>query len=118
MFASCGVCTSQVSYNILRLAKVDFLQQVTHLQLHVLDHFANVGDVRCVVVDGHVGFDLTDHITGEVKVAERFAAGAKREDNGGGQLVVRGAGAVLGIENVDAVPAAGALGRGVDGWLC
>jgi hypothetical protein len=110
--------TPQVSYDILRLAKVHLLQQVAHLELHVLYHLADVGDVRGVILDGHVGFHLAHHVTGEVETAERFAVGAERENDGRSELVVGGAGAVLGVEDVDAVPAAGALGCGVDGCWC
>lgn len=64
----------------------------------------------CIVLNGHVGFDLADHVAGEVQAAEGFALSAKGEDDGGGELVVCGAGAVLGVEYVDAIPAAGAGG--------
>jgi len=49
---------------------------------------------------------LAHHVAREVQSAERLAVGAEGEDDGGGELVVGGAGAVLGIEDVDAVPAA------------
>lgn len=37
-----GSDTPQISHHILRLPKVHFLQEVPHLQLHILNHLANV----------------------------------------------------------------------------
>jgi len=108
---------SQISHHIFGLSKVYLLQQVAHLELHILNHLADVGDVRGVILDGHVGFYLTHHITGEVKATECFAIGTKGEDDSRRELVVGCSGAVLSVKDVDAVPATGALGRGVDGYL-
>lgn len=110
--------TPQVSHHILRLPKVNFLQQIAHLQFHVFHHLADVGDVRGIVFNSHVCFYLAHHVAGEVEAAEGFAVGAEGEDDGGCELVVGGAGAVLGVEDVDAVPAAGAGGCRGDGWVC
>jgi hypothetical protein len=110
--------TSQISYDVFCLAKVDFLQQVAHLQLHVLDHLANVGDVWGVVLDSHVCFYLAHHVAREVETTKSFAFGAEREDDGGCELVVGGAGAVLGIKYMDAVPAAGTGRCRGDGYPC
>jgi hypothetical protein len=106
--------TPQISHNVFRLSKVHLLQQIAHLKLHIFYHLANVGHVRGIIFNSHVCFYLTHHITGEVEVTERFAVGAERKDNGRCEFVVGGAGAVLGVEHVDAVPAAGAGGCGSD----
>jgi hypothetical protein len=109
--------TPQVTNDILCFAKINFLQQIAHLQLHILDHLADVGDVRSVVLNSHVCLNLAHHVSREVESAKRFAIGAEGEDDGGRELVVSGASAVLGVEDVDAVPAAGAGGCGGNGWL-
>lgn len=108
--------TPQISDDILCLAEVDFLKQVAHLELHILDHLSNIGNVRSIVFDSHVGFYLTDHVSREVQTAERFAVCTEREDDGGSKLVVSGAGAVLGVEDMDTVPAARAASRWRNGW--
>jgi hypothetical protein len=61
-----GMHTPQIAYDIFCLAKVDFLQQVPHLEFHIFDHLANVGDVRRVILDSHVGFNLAHHVAREV----------------------------------------------------
>jgi hypothetical protein len=110
------VHTSQVSNDILRLAKVHLLQQVAHLELHILNHLANVGDVRGIVLNSHVGLHLAHHVSREIESAKGFTVSAEGENDGRCELVVGGAGAVLGIEDVDAVPAARAGGCGGNGW--
>lgn len=47
-----AVDAAQVANHVTRLAKVDFLEQVAHLELHVLDEAADVGNVAVVGVDG------------------------------------------------------------------
>jgi hypothetical protein len=106
----------KITYDVLCLAKVHLLQQVAHLQLHVLNHLADVGDVRCVILNSHISLHLADHVTRQVQTAERFGVGAEREDDRRGQLVVSGASAVCRVEHVDAVPAARAALCRVDGW--
>lgn len=108
--------TSQVAHDILRLSKVDLLQQIAHLQLHILNHFANVGDMRRVILDSQIRFHLTHHIAGEVQTTERFGICTEGQDDGRSKFVVGCAGAVLGVEDVDTVPAARALGCGVDSY--
>jgi hypothetical protein len=71
--------------------------------------------VRGIVLNSHICLHLAHHVAREVQPAERVVFGAEREDDGGGELVVGGTGAVLGVEDVDAVPAAGAGGCGGDG---
>lgn len=108
-----GSDTPQIAHDILGLAKVDLLQQVAHLELHVLHQAANVGNVALVVLDGQVLLDLARHVTREIDLAERVALGGQREDDGRGEAVVGGAAALRGFEDVDGVPDAG--GGGV-GW--
>jgi hypothetical protein len=74
--------TSQVADDVLCLAKVDLLQQVAHLQLHIFDHLSDVGDVRGVIIDGHVGFYLAHHVARKIKAAKGFGVGTKRQDDG------------------------------------
>ena len=52
------------------------------------------------------GFYLAHHVAREIEAAQRFGVGAEGENDGRGELVVCGTSAVLGIEDVDAVPAA------------
>lgn len=106
--------TPQIPNNILRLPKIHLLQQIPHLQLHILNQLANVSDMASVIVDREIGFDLPRHVAGEVHGAEGVVGGREVEDYGGGELVVGGAGAVDGFEDVDAVP--GSFGLGV--WCC
>ena len=105
----------EVTDHVLGLAKIHLLQQIAHLQLHVLNHLANVGNVRRIILNSHISLDLANHVTRQVKTTERFGVGAEGKNNGRGQLVVGGAGAVLRVEDVDAVPAARAALCGVDG---
>jgi len=109
--------TPQIPHHILCLAKVDLLQQIAHLELHVLDHFANVSNVAGVVLNREVGLDLADHVAGEVERGDGRGCSAEGEDDGGCEFVMCGAGAVLGVEDVDGVPGAGGRRGGCDGCL-
>ena len=62
--------TPQIPHHILRLPKVHLLQQIPHLQLHILYQFPNVSDMASVVVNCEVGFDLPRHVAAEVHGAE------------------------------------------------
>lgn len=62
---------AQIADHILGLAKVHLLQQIAHLELHVLDQLADVGDVAPVVVDRQVRLDLPRHVARELHVAQR-----------------------------------------------
>lgn len=97
--------TSQITNNIFGLAKVDLLQQVPHLEFHVLDHATDVYNMLLISSDGHISLDLPRHVTAEVQVSESFTAAAKRENNGGGELVLCGAAtSLIDFKNVNAVP--------------
>lgn len=52
---------SQTVHDVLRLAEVDLVQRVADLILHVLNHLADVGDVRVRVVHGRVLLELETH---------------------------------------------------------
>ena len=107
----------KITYDVLCLAKVHLLQQIAHLELHVLDHFANVSNVAGVVLNREVGLDLADHVAGEVERGDGRGCSAEGEDDGGCEFVMCGAGAVLGVEDVDGVPGAGGRRGGCDGCL-
>lgn len=54
--------TSQVVYNVFGLSKVDFLQRVSHLQLHIFHHTTNVCNMCRWVIHREVllGLDNSD----------------------------------------------------------
>lgn len=95
---------AQVAHDVLGLAKVDLLEQVAHLELHVLDELANVGNLLFVVLGGQLRLDLARHVAAQVHVAEPGAAVGQRQDHGRRQVVLCDAGAVNGFEDVDGVP--------------
>lgn len=97
--------TPQIANDILGLAKVDLLQQVPHLEFHVLDHATDVYNMLLIGSDRHISLDLPRHVTAEVQVSESFTAAAERENDGGGELVLCGTATTLvDFKNVDAVP--------------
>lgn len=98
--------TPQITYHILTFAKIDLLEQIPHLELHVFHQFSDVGNVRGVVVDRERGFDLSRHVAGKVHFAECRCGGGKGQNDCGGELVVRSAGLRGGLEDVDGVPGA------------
>lgn len=110
----------QVPHDILGLAKVDLLQQVAHLELHVLDEAADVGDVALVRLDGQLLLDLARHVAAQINGLGPRRRVGEREDHGRGQLVVRCTAALDGLEDVDRVPDAVSRavgGRGYrEGW--
>lgn len=107
----------QVAHHVLCLSEIHVLQQVAHLELHVLDEAADVCNVAVVVLDGQVLLDLAGHVAAEVHVADgALDVCGEREDDGRGELVVRGAAALDGLEDVDGVP--DAFGVGAWGGSC
>ena len=62
--------TTQMTNNIPCLSKVDFLQLITHLGLHVLDHTTHIGHVRDKVGQSIVGFRLTCQTAGNLDCAD------------------------------------------------
>ena len=95
---------SQVPHHVLRLAKVHLLQQVPHLELHVLDEAAHVCDVRVVRLDGELLLDLARHVAAEVDGVGARGGVGEGEDDGRGELVVGCAAALDGLEDVNGVP--------------
>lgn len=107
----------QVAHHVLCLSEIHVLQQVAHLELHVLDEAADVCNVAVVVLDGQVLLDLAGHVAAEVHVADgALDVCGERENDGRGELVVRGAAALDGLEDVDGVP--DAFGVGAWGGSC
>ncbi|CRK35490.1 hypothetical protein BN1708_016456, partial [Verticillium longisporum] len=88
-----------VADDVLGLAKVDLLQQVAHLELHVLDEAANVGNVALVALDGELLLDLPRHVARQVHGAEGGAARREAQDDGRRELVLRRAAALNGLED-------------------
>jgi len=68
---------AQVTHNVLGLPKINLLQQVTHLELHVLDKAADVCDVAFVVLDRQVLLDLARHVAAQVNLAQGGALGSQ-----------------------------------------
>lgn len=66
---------------------------------------------------GQVNLHLPGHVTTQIHLAEGRALVGEVKNDGAGQLVVGHAGPVGGLENVDAVPFAGALGARVYTWM-
>lgn len=93
--------TSEISDDIFGLAEVNFLKQVAHLELHVLNHLADIGNMRAIIFHRHILLDLAHHVARKIEVAEGLGIGAERKNDGGGKLVVGGARAVLSIEDMD-----------------
>lgn len=131
-----GKLTSKITNNVLGLAEVDLLclgvsyssrsveplvstltQQVAHLQLHILNHLANVGDMRSVVIHGHVLLHLPDHVSAQIERSKVIAIGAEVQDDSAGELVVGCAGTIESLEDVYAVPAAGSLAGWRNGYM-
>ena len=105
--------TPEIPNDILGLAKVHLLQQVPHLELHVLDEAADVGDVRLVGLDGELLLDLARHVAAEVDGVGAGGGVGEGEDDGRGELVVGCAAALDCFEDVDGVPdAVGGSARG------
>lgn len=96
--------TPQIPNDILRLSEVDLLQQVSHLELHILNQLSDIRNVACVILNRQIRLDLSRHVSGKIHLAQSFIAGGEREDDGGCELVVRSAGAVNGFKDVDGVP--------------
>lgn len=94
----------QIAHHILGLAKVDLLQQVAHLELHVLDQPSHVGDVTVVVLDGEILLHLACHVAAEIHVAQVARCRGQGQDHCRGELVVRGAAALDSLEDVDGIP--------------
>lgn len=71
---------------------------------------------RIPLLDREISLDLAGHVTAQVHVAESVTLVSEVEDNSASKLVVGGSGAVSRLENVNAIPFAGALGTGSDTW--
>lgn len=97
--------TPQIANDILGLAKVNLLQQVPHLELHVLDHATDIHNMLLISSDRHISLDLPRHVAAEIQVSESFTAAAEGEDDSGRELVLCGATTTLvDFKNVDAIP--------------
>lgn len=101
---------AQPVHHVLRLAEVNLVESIADLVLHVLDHPADVGDVRRRLADRTVLLDLKRHREGsasgvahppmvtnlpgeaaaQVHRAGRLFVGLQPQHGGGRQLVVRG----------------------------
>jgi hypothetical protein len=80
-------------------------QEIPHLELHILDQLANVGDVVALcVVDGHITLHLSRHVARQVHLAQIVAARDHVEDDSRGEFVVAGARAIDSFKHVDGVP--------------
>lgn len=60
----------QVADHVLRLAEVDLLQEVPHLEFHVLDELPDVGDLLLVALRRQLDLDLARHVAREVHIPE------------------------------------------------
>jgi len=90
--------------NLLGLAEVDNIDGAAETVLHILDHAADVGDMRALVIDGLIGLILTSERTSETDHTGVLALGLDREHNSGGELIVSSALAVINLDNVDGIP--------------
>lgn len=108
-------CRCFNAWGMLRILIAELTQQVAHLQLHILHHLSDVGDVRSVIIHRHILLHLTDHVSTEVQRSKVIAVSAEVQDDGAGELVVGGAGAVKRLEDVYAVPTTGGLAGWRDG---
>ena len=50
--------TTQIKYDVPRLAKVHLLQEIAHLDFHVFYHASDVRDVRCLFLQRVILFRL------------------------------------------------------------
>jgi len=90
--------------NLLGLTKVNNINGAAETVLHILDHAANVSDMRALVVDGLVSLILTSKRASETHHAGVLALGLDREHDGGSKLVVGRALSVINLNNMDRVP--------------
>lgn len=72
----------QVTHDVLGLAEVNLLQEVAHLEFHVLDQSSNIGNVAIIVLDGEILLNLTCHVSAQVHLAQVTARSRQREDDG------------------------------------
>eukprot|EP00052_Salpingoeca_macrocollata_P016164 m.129529 g.129529 ORF g.129529 m.129529 type:complete len:353 (+) comp19950_c1_seq1:41-1099(+) len=106
---------SKIVDNIFGLSKVDFIQRVSHLVFHVLDHVANVGDMGADVADSEISLVLARQAPTQLHCARAVLVGLEPEHHGGRQLVQRIFAAALlrDLDDVNGVPAALDLLRSV-----
>lgn len=101
----------QLAHHVPRLPKIHLLQQIPHLQLHVLDKPPDVADVVRVARHRELGLDLPRHVAREVDGPEDVGVCGgglgEAEHDRRGQLVCRRAGPVADFEDMDGVPGAG-----------
>lgn len=95
---------TEIAHHVLGLAKVDLLQQIAHFELHILYETTDVGNVTVVVVYGQILLHLARHVPAEIHVAERSVCSGQRQDDCGGELVVRVPASLNGFKNVNRVP--------------
>lgn len=89
-------------------------EQVPHFQLHIFNQSTDVGDMARVRLNGQIGLHLPGHVAAEVHRSQGLCLAGQVQDDRARQFVVRHAGAVRRLEDVDAVPRAGALRAGGD----
>ena len=97
--------------------KRQLTQQIPHLPLHILDQLAHIRHVAPVVLDRHVHFHLPRQVPAQVHAAQNVRPGTQMQDDGRCELVVRRAGPVQRLEDVDTVPTCFVLGLGGYGWI-
>lgn len=69
-----------------------------------------------VRLDRQVNLNLAGHVTAQVRLTESLALAGEVEDDRAGEFVVGHTSPVGSLEDVDAVPFAGALGAGGNPW--
>lgn len=112
-----AVDAAQVAHNITSLAKVYLLQEIAHLELHVLHQTADIGNMALVGIDRQVLLYLARHVSAEVELAEAAARSgtrrSQRQDNSRGEFVMCRTAALNRFEYVNRVP--DTVGRSA-GW--
>ncbi len=88
-----GENTSKVAHDILRFAEIYLFwktsvciiryhnpiptQQISHLQFHILNQFANIDNVTRIVLYRHVLLDLSCHVPTQIHISQCLACSAE-----------------------------------------
>jgi len=90
--------------NLLSLAEVNNIDGAAETVLHILDHAANVSDMRALVSDGLISLILTSKRTSKTHHTSVLTLGLNREHDSRGKLIVSSALAVINLNNMNRIP--------------
>jgi len=90
--------------HLLGLAKVNNIDSAAETVLHILNHTANVGDMRTLIVNGLISLILTSKRTSKTHHTGVLALGLDRKHNSRSKLVMSRSALAINLNNVDRIP--------------